>query len=219
MSDPTPPPVRKKRGCLFYFGLAFAVLLLIGCLLGYLAVRFVKNQINAYTDTSPMKLPQVEMTDAEFKGLDQHVKSFTDAVEQGIPTAPLVLTERDINALIVKSGKAKDLANEVHVFLNGDEVKGQISIPLSQLGWIGRGRYLNGEATFNVSLENGVLIVTAREIKVNGKPLPESIMNPLRQENLAKDAYKDPKNAEAIRKLESIKVQDGQVIITARNGK
>jgi hypothetical protein len=219
VSDPIPPPTRKCRGCLFYFGLAFAALLLIGCLLGYLAVRFVKDQIDTYTDTSPMKLPKVEITDAEFQQLDQRVKLFADAVEHGKPAAPLVLTEQDINALIAKSGKTKDLADEVHVFLNDDEVRGQISFPLSKLGWIGRGRYLNGEATFNVSLENGVLIVTAKEIRVKGKALPESIMSQLRQENLAKEAYKDPKNAEAIRKLESIKVQDGQVIITARMGK
>jgi hypothetical protein len=41
-------------------------------------------------------------------------------------------------------------------------------------------------------------------------------MSQLRHENLAKEAYKDPKNAEAIRKLDSIQVQESQVLIKAR---
>jgi len=140
-------------------------------------------------------------------------------VEQEKSAGPLVLTEKEINALIVKSANAKDLADKVHVSLNGDEITGQVSFPLSQLGWLGRGRYLNGEATFKVSLDNGVLIVTAKEIKVKGKPLPEKFMSQLRQENLAKDAYKNPKNAEAIRKLDRIEVKDSRVVITPRTGK
>ena len=55
---------------------------------------------------------------------------------------------------------------------SGDQVKGQVSIPLTDLGWLGKGRYLNGDATFNVSLESGVLIVTAREVRVKGQTAP-----------------------------------------------
>ena len=208
MPDPTTtPPPRKGRGCLFYGCLTCVVLLLIMTVLAVVAIRFVKNQVTAYTDSQPMKLPSVEMTDAEFQQLDQRVKAFGDAMEKGKPAEPLILAERDINALIVKAANLKELADKVYVAVNGNEVKGQVSIPLSRLGWLGKGRYLNGEATFNVSLENGVLIVTAREIKVKGKALPETFMSQLRHENLAKEAYKNPKNAEAIRKLDSIQVQ------------
>lgn len=209
-------PVRKRRGCLFYGCLTCVVLFLIAGLAVFFTVRFVRNQINAYTDTQPVTLPKVEMPDAEWQELSQRVKSFGAAMEQGKPTEPLVLTERELNALIAKAANMKELADKVYVVVKGNEVTGQVSIPLSGLGWVGKDRFLNGEATFNVSLENGVLIVTAREIKVKGNPLPESIMSRLRQENLAKDAYKDAENAEAIRKLESIQVEDGQVHIKAR---
>jgi len=217
MPDPvlsTPPP--KRRGCLFYGCLTCVVLALVTLLLAFLAVRAVKNKVYAYTDGQPMQLPKVEMSDAEYQSLSQRVKTFGEAMEQGKSAEPLILTERDINALLAKAANMKELADKVYVSVNGNQVKGQVSIPLSFLGWLGRGRYLNGEATFNVSLENGVLIVTAQEVKVKGKPLPESFMTQLRRENLAKDAYKDPKNAEAIRKLDSIEVQDSQAIIKAR---
>lgn len=217
MPDPilsTPRP--KRRGCLFYGCLTCIVLALITLLLAFLAVRAVKNKVYAYTDGQPMQLPKVEMSDAEYQSLSQRVKTFGEAMEQGKGAEPLILTERDINALLAKAANMQELADKVYVSVNGNQVKGQVSIPLSFLGWLGRGRYLNGEATFNVSLENGVLIVTAQEVKVKGKPLPESFMTQLRRENLAKDAYNDPKNAEAIRKLDSIEVQDSKAIIKAR---
>jgi hypothetical protein len=204
---------------LFYGCLTCVVLLLIMAVLAVVAVRFIKNQVNTYTDTQPMKLPRVEMTDADYQQLERRVKSFGDAMEKGTPVEPLMLTERDLNALIARAANMKELADKVYVSVNGTEVKGQVSIPLSRLGWLGKGRYLNGEATFNVSLENGVLIVTAREIKVKGKPLPETFMSQLRRENLAKEAYKNPKNAEAIRQLDTIQVQESQVLIKARAAK
>jgi hypothetical protein len=210
MSTPT------KRGCFFYGCLTAIVLFVIVGLCAFLAVRYVRNQFNAYTDTAPVQLPKVEMSDAEYQQLEARAKVFNDGMDQGKPTEPLVLTEREINALLFKNANTKELADRVHVSLNGTNVTGQISIPLSGLGWIGKNRYLNGEATFNVSLENGVLIVTAKEVRVKGKPLPETFMSALRHENLAKDAYKDPKNAEVIRKVDSLRVDDGRVVIKAR---
>jgi hypothetical protein len=217
MSDyTTPAPIPKGRGCLFYGCLTSVVLLLLAGLLVFLGVRFVRNQINSYTDAQPLKMPKVEMTDAEFQVLQQRMKSFTEALDKGKALEPLTLTEREINALIALSGNTKEWADKVHVSLNGNEVKGMVSIPLSGLGWLGKGRYLNGDATFKVSLENGVLIVTVQEIRVKGLPIPESVMSQLRRENLAKDAYKDPQHAAAIRKFESIQVEDSQVTVKAR---
>jgi hypothetical protein len=216
MSDSNSPAPSHKRGCFFYGCLTAIVLFVIVGLCAFLAVRYARNQFNACTDTAPMKLPKVEMSDAEYQQLEARAKTFNDGMDQGKATEPLVLTEREINALLFKSANTKELADRVYVSLNGTNITGQISVPLSGLGWIGKNRYLNGEATFNVSLENGVLIVTAKEVRVKGKPLPETFMGALRQENLAKDAYKDPKNAEVIRKVDSLRVDDGRVVIKAR---
>jgi hypothetical protein len=211
-----PSPAPKRRGCLFYGCLTSVVLLLLAGLLAFLAVRAVRNQFNAYTDTKPLEMPRVEMTDADFQALEERLKSFGSALDQGKSPEPLVLSERDINALIARSANTKELADKVHVSLKGDEVKGMVSIPLSGLGWLGKGRYLNGDATFKVSLDNGVLSVTAQEIRVKGVPIPEAAMSRLRQENLAKDASQDPKSAEVIRKFESIQVEDSQVTVKGR---
>ena len=62
MTDPNvPPPIRKGRGCFFYGCLTSLVLLLVVFLLALFTVRWIRNEINAYTDTAPMTLPKVEM--------------------------------------------------------------------------------------------------------------------------------------------------------------
>ena len=217
MSDPTQPaPTSKGRGCLFYGCLTCVVLLLIAVLGVFLTVRYVKNQINSYTDSAPVTLPKVQVSDAEFKELQERVKTFGDAMEQGKPTEALVLTERDINAFITKNPEAKEISDKVYVSLEGDQVKGQVSIPLSRLGWLGKGRYLNGEATFKVSLENDELVVNITDVQVKGKPLPETFMKQMRQENLAREVANDPKNARAISKFESIQIQDSRVTVKAK---
>ena len=201
---------------MFYGCLTGLMLLLLAGVMAFFAVRFIRGRIADYTEAAPMKLPKVEMAEAEFKELETRVKSFGDAMDQGKPAEPLVLTEREVNALLAKQPEAKEFADKFYVSLEGDQVKGRVSLPLPHLGWLASGRYLNGDAAFNVSLENGVLIVTAREVAVRGLALPDSVMTQLRQQNLAKDVYKNPKNAEAIRKLESLQVRDGRVTIKAR---
>ena len=41
-------------------------------------------------------------------------------------------------------------------------------------------------------------------------------MERMRQQNLAKDAYKDEENAEMIRKFESLEIKDGKIILKLR---
>jgi hypothetical protein len=59
--------------------------------------------------------------------------------------------------------------------------------------------------------------VTLESIEVNGKDLPAELMNGLRNQNLAKDAYKDERTAEEIRKYQSIEIKDGKLIVKARD--
>lgn len=218
MSDPTQPaPARKGRGCLFYGCLTCVVFLLIAGLGVFFTARYVKNQFNAFTEAAPATLPKVQVSDAEFDELQNRLKAFSDAMQQGQPAEALVLTERDINAFIAKSPEAKEIADKVYVSLKGDELKGQVSIPLSQLRWIGKGRYLNGEATFKVSLENDELVVNITDIQVKGKPLPESFMTGVRNENWAREAANNPKHAQTIKKFESIQVRDSRVTVKAKS--
>jgi hypothetical protein len=210
------PP--RQRGCFFYGCIIASILLVLALILigvgGYLLYRMVNGWVDEYTATAPRDLPKVEMPDPERKALKDRVEAFRKAVDEGKSVEPLVLTSNDLNALIAEE---PDLQGKVYVKVEGDELKGQISIPLEKLGLpMFKGRYLNGEADLKASFNNGILIVTLDSLEVNGKHLPDEFMTNLRQQNLAKDAYKDPKNAEMLRKVESMAIKDGKIIIRVR---
>jgi hypothetical protein len=217
--SPEPPQaLPRQRGCFFYGCIIALVLALLMAILaavaGYFAYRALNQLVDQYTSTEPRKLPKVEMPPEQVKTLKERVESFRTAVEARTPTEPLVLTSDDLNALIEDNPELKGL---IYVKIEKDQVKGQVSLPLDKLNFgMVRGRYLNGEADFKASLSDGVLIVTIESVEVNGQKIPEQFITELRKQNLAKDAYKDEKTAEMIRKLESLEVKDDKIILKVR---
>jgi hypothetical protein len=210
------PP--RQRGCFFYgciiaSVLAVLMLILLG-ILAFVAYRAMTQYIEQYTSTTPVTLPKVDMPEEARQALKDRVEAFRKAVNAGTPSEPLVLTSDDLNVLISEN---EDLKGAIYVTVEGDEVKGKVSFPLDKLN-IGmvRGRYLNGEADLKASLKDGVLIVTLDSIEVNGKRPPEEFLQGMRQQNLAKDAYKDQQTAEMMRKLESLEIKDGKIILKVR---
>jgi hypothetical protein len=180
----------------------------------FLLYRFANRMVEEYTATAPRDLPKVEMPEENRKTLRERVETFRKAVNEGTSTDPLILTSDDLNALLEDQ---PELKGKIYVKVEGDEVKGQVSIPLDQVGLpMFKGRYLNGEADLKASLKDGVLIVTLDSIEVNGKRVPDQVMEGIRKENLAKDAYKDEKSAEMMRKLESLEIKDGKIILKVR---
>jgi hypothetical protein len=216
---PEPPQaLPRQRGCFFYGCIIALVLALLMAILlaimAFFTYRFFGKLVDEYTSTVPRDLPKVEMPAEQRQALKDRVEAFRKAVDEGTPTEPLVLTSDDLNALIDEN---PDLKGLIYVKVEGEEIKGQVSIPLDKLN-VGmfRGRYLNGEADLKASLKDGVLIVTLDSIEVNGKRPPEEIMKGIREQNLAKDVYKEEKNANTIRKLESLEVKDGKIILRVR---
>jgi hypothetical protein len=148
------------------------------------------------------------MADGDYQALQQRIKIFSDAINQDKPAAPLNLTEREIDALIAR---LPNLADKAYITLHDDRVQGQVSIPMPPN--IAAGRYLNGNATLNVSLQGGALIVNVLDIEVKGRPVPEFVLKAIRQKNFAQEIYQNPNAAETLSKLESIQIHDGEVTI------
>src|SRR5262249_41407240 len=158
-------------GCLFYgcvVSSVLAVLILVATGVGlYLFYRWVGTFVDEYTATMPRELPKVEMPEERRVTLKERVDAFKKASDAGTPTEPLVLDSNDLNALIEDQPK---LNGRVFVTIDGDRLKGQVSIPLDTLPLpLTSGRFLNGEAELKASLEDGVLVVTLESIEVNGK--------------------------------------------------
>ena len=215
MNGQTPP--RKPRGCFFYgciSGLVLLVILLGGLFAGYL---YFKRMLNNFTDTMPTQLPVVTLSDADAKALHDRIDAFDKALKEHRDTPPLVLSGDDINGWIATTPGVSNFTGKVYVTIEGDQIKGQMSLPLAQVGLsIFKGRYLNGSGTFKLFLRNGDLHVAAQDITVKGKPLPSTYMEQIRQVDFAKQANNDPNNRAIFERYEEIKIESGKLIIVPK---
>ncbi len=227
MSDlpPPPPPARKKHGCFFYGCLTLVILAILAGVATFFAVRYVLHKVTAlieqYTDSSAVALPAVTVSAADYETLKARLTEFQDALNGQAEAPPLTLSAADLNALITQDPSMKEWKDRLRVSLESNQVKGQISLPLDQLGAVpglGRlkGRFLNGSAVLKASLENGLLDVHLMSIEVKGMKPPDEVMAPLREENLAKDLSSRPDFAANLRKLDSLEVKDGVVTLKAK---
>lgn len=205
----------QKRGCLFYGCLTAAGLAVVLAVVAFLGLRFVNRSVNRlisqYTDTAPVAIESVRLPAAEREALQARVATFQEALESQTVARELSLSDTDLNALLAEQ---KDLKDRVLVRLEGDRVKGRISLPLQDVGPFKlQGRYLNGEAIFRVALADGSLAVTLEDVNVKGNPLPAVVMNELKKKNLAADILRNPEAAETIAKFASVQVQDGRLVL------
>jgi hypothetical protein len=224
MSTDEPP---KKRGCFFYGCIVSLALFLFAVVCIGLFAWYGVHQLNAlvdqYTDTAAMTLPKVDMPPEELAKLKAHVADFKQALNAHTNTPPLVLTSREINALMADSPQIKSmhLDNSFYVDLEGDHINGEVSLPLDQLPKIPfvhtAGRYLNGKGEFAAEVTNAMLSVTTISLEVKGKPLPPQFMASLQKNNLANSINQNPTNTAAMARFESIEVKDSTLIIRAKS--
>jgi hypothetical protein len=211
MTDQTP---KRPRGCFFYGCITSVVLLalLLGALL--IGLHYVRKMVYQFTDAQPMTLPTVQMSQPEIEKVQERFEAFQTAVREHRPTKPLVLTADEINALIASGPDAQPFKGKFYVSLEGSQLKGEMSLPLQDLGLrMFKDRYLNGSATFNLGLHNGVLFLTPQTITVKEKPVPEVYMQGIRKENLAAGVVNEPKAVAVLQGLQDIQVQDGRLVV------
>jgi len=213
----TDPEQRRRRGCLFFGGLAAVVLVVV--LLGiYLGYRYAKGIVNQLTDTKPMSLPSVHLAQAQMFQLHDRVATFQDAVRDEESTSPLELSADELNALIETDPALAALKNHVYVSIDGSQLRAQISFPAEDLGLDAlRGRYINASGVFDATLTNEQLRITAESLTAKGKPVPRHVMRRIAGQNLAAKFNENPRAATGLKKLQSIEVKNGKLIITPKN--
>jgi hypothetical protein len=227
MTEPQTPSTTtpKKRGCFFYGCLTLVILTVVLGVTAFFAVRYTLGKMNAFvdqfTDTRPAALPKATMDKAAYDELEKRVAAFKDALDGRQAGAALTLTAQDLNGLIANSPALQQWKDQLYVTIDGDQVKGEVSLPLGQMANLPgmshlQGRYLNGSAALKVALSGGLLDVRLLTLDVKGAPLPEQFLAGMRGQNLAKDATRDPKTAEALQRLESLEIKDGAVTLKAR---
>ena len=211
----TDAPPSKGRGCFFYGCITAIVLFVVGSISIYLGVRYaIRSAIDEFTESSPITLPKVQISTADLAALEERVATFQKTLKDKKTGEPLVLTGNEINALIAEDSAFKNLRGKLYVTIEGDQIKGKISIPLRSLGFSSlEGRYLNGSAALKASLIQGVLVVNIQSLLVKGRDLPPNVLTQIRGSNLAQQFSQDPKNSQSIANFESITVEAGKLIL------
>ncbi len=218
-NEPAPAPQTKKpRSFLFYAAVVAGVLLLASVLTTGALALYARSMIIAYTDAAASPMPVAELATADYEALEKRVEAFRTSLRDSSEIPELVLSADEINALLARKSDATDRVSDMlRITVEGDKIGGQVSLPLDKIGFpLPAGRFLNGSATFKITMENGVLIVTAESLTLKGQPVSQALMDQLKNENLARNAYRKPKTAEILRKIESIQVKDGRIYVKPR---
>lgn len=223
MANPAPAPARKGRGCFFYGCLISACLALVMILCAFFAYRFAMSKLNQflddYTDSVPMDLPVTKITDDQMKQLQKRVKAFEDAIQGHVNEGALTLTGEELNALICNADSLTVAKGHVYVSLESNEIRGKISLPMEKVVRVpllkSKGRYLNGTGVLKASITNGQLNVCIDSLTVRNKPIGESFMTGLRQQNFAHD-FNNETNATVIGNINSLEIKGDKLIIKSK---
>src|SRR5689334_20627373 len=119
---------QARRGCMFYgciVGIVLMLMLLTGLLYGLHQFKKVMTQ---FTDSKPMALPALSLSQPQLDALHQRVNTFSNSVSQGKPAAPLTLNSDEVNALIADNPGGTNWSGKLYVSLQDDKVKAQISL-------------------------------------------------------------------------------------------
>lgn len=209
----TDPVAKQRRGCFFYGCLASSVLLAASLTTAFLGLWHLKKALNEFTDQRPIPTPVAQVSAAQGEELRQRVEAFEQALREHRPAAPLVLSAQDVNALIATNRHFHALRGRLQVIIQGNRLQGLVSLPLSEVGLsMFESRYLNGTATFGLSLDSGLLRVWFDHFQVRGKSLPRLLMNRIRSQNLAEQFKPDAQATAVLERLQALEVKDGKLV-------
>ena len=221
---PLPDEKPKSRACLY--GCLVAVVVFMVLVIGAVAAvlyggkMMLETMRDEYTDTTPMEIPEVDMPAGQTQDLMARVQAFVNTMEGNGDKQQLTLSDDEINMLLRAHPKFETFGDRVYVEIEEDVVSGQVSIPLDRFEvpeiFGLSGRYLNGSATFLVSLERGRPALYIEEMSVKGQPLPDEFIAAMRQENLAAEFAQDPELRKYLERIESVVIEDGHAVITLK---
>ncbi len=203
---------KKKKGCLFWGCLTMIILMIIVIVLIIAGVMWVRNKAFQYTSETPIEITQVDYTQAEATAINERVDGFIQAIEKGDVELREVFTDRDLNILLDSNSELKELKGKIKLQFIENKIRGVVNIPLTDIPIVS-GRYLSGDAEFKVTCDDGEPFVSLESMMINGKDIPEEYLESMRNKNLMDEVSKDPKDAERLKRIKTIKMENNKLII------
>jgi hypothetical protein len=215
-----PQPQQPRSSWPKYVGIGCLILLavlIVGGVLAYYGIRSAITGIVAqYSADRPLSVPTVTLSEQQIRSIEERVRAFSDAMDQGTAAQPLELTETEINGIIQRAmARRKPNAEGPRAFVRivGKRLEGDISVPLANLGSGLEGRYFNGKALISVGVVGDRLVANLEDLKVGDSYVPDELRERLSRENILKDAYDDPEARRLLTRLESVEIGDGKIVL------
>jgi hypothetical protein len=196
--------------------------------LGAIAWGAISTYQGAYqmTSPSPRTFPPVPGP-AEAKAFRSKIEAAKEAVMHG-QTAEIRFSANDLNAWFFAEGRNADFADHLRFGTEADWLVAELGVPLSFMADVPflpsiRARYFNGRIAARLAVENGALKVQNLDIEGNGKRLPWLFTGQAYKQALTEGMNKAiatrlPDTGELIHRIESIKVENGEIVIKLRGG-
>lgn len=203
---------RKKRGCFFWGCLSvtgvFTLLISAFALLIYL-----------YMGREPIPVPPFTPNDLVARNVQERIKLFEKALDEG-KRAEISFTGDELNTIIKTQPEFARIKDQIYLFIDDGEIKGQVNFTPDMFSsltpWMNIGMWLNGIGTFGVFIEEGEFHVHLEHLELEKRQVPEFIMIPIREENLAARMPIGPKRKTRLRKIGIIEVKNEKVYIRSR---
>jgi hypothetical protein len=214
-----PMPEPKKHG---YFSLISLTLVIAFFVIGGGAAFLMHRTYSArqlITSTQKADIP-IEPSAEKSVEINRRIEAFsTPSVGAGVEAQPaeLALSADDINTLVANS---PTIAGKAYFKIENDQVMVQSAVPLDAVPGF-TGRYLNGNFSLKVAVENGLLAITPTSISTtDGQPIPPevegAILQALKTQNLNQMVNSDPRVQAWLKNITDIQVQDGNLVIKRR---
>jgi len=155
----------------------------------------------------------VEVTAVQKRQVEKVYTQVRQAMEQGRATEA-VLAGEDLNALLALAPETRTISRRATVALDGDTVKATLSLPLDGVEGM-QGRYLNGDFTFQVAVQDGKMQIKILSAVANQRPVPQYIINKLNERDLGPKVARRL-GGDQVSRLDSLIIEDGQLKVRTK---
>ena len=182
---------KKKKGCLFWGligcgGLVLFVAISVGALLFFVRSKFIK-----YSSNESIQIKQVSFLSGEDRDIKERIKGLKSISQKG---GEFVLTDRDLNLLIVSNSQFK---NRAYVDFMGDKINIKFSIPFMK-------RYINGDLSGKLIMKDSLLKLEIDRCNVMGFKTPSKELRDKIASSLVEGLENNPEFRKIERKIEHV---------------
>jgi len=223
-SIPEHPGEQKSggKGKCCVIGCFLLLLIIIGLGVGgFFALKHKAVQLTEqFTADKPVAIKAPQGTPQQVSDVFTRFDTFRESLAAGKATAPLVLSDHDINLLMYHHSLFESVSGKTEVKIENDKLSGKVSLKLDDyfgtvpvLGEMLTGRYLNGDATIDLSLQDGKPSLFLEGLTVNGMAVPPEVIKGLRKKNILGKVMDDENLSKLFEKVDEIKIEGNKLHI------